>query len=685
MRHCHKLGKRRATQYCMVRRVKSSHFKFDELSTIILPCAEGDWEDHHTKRLHRITWDNAVKRGLAGNQHVLEIQAHFLQSADEDEIEPAPSVDEDLGKLDLRHHGIQDQGELAGLRKACPLVITRERDGDLRPMERPWYCRLDGQNLPKKQLLVLPGTKILISPEDDVDNLRSVLKLPVAPMIFLIIILEFFVSRLLILLSATGVAERPPKVVAVNGGMAGARVPWALLLQELLELLLRRRLLAPRRSIDSRDDIIWLSFPGWPRKVPLALVAVVVVWAPQIAVLTPREPLPHLLFLLGPIVHHVTKARNSFWPVLPEIPVYARVGNAVEEAVDDVLLRDVRDSGTNIEEATRVGPQELIMFLFTLGKIVSSTCTGNRSLEIVDEDLLKSFPGVDGVAAEALQPSERCRVQSHREVDDFGDVGAPCDLNGRGVATEPLLGSLLAIVLGDTDWLEALWILVAAETSRESRESITTISTFSFDFFAGLAPRGDHGARVATFIDVLVQVLRRRSSIGLSQVTPLRWLLPPTGGLAPSSVVVADLVLGTTTSRPTASLTSAFVHTFFPDDGCRIVLIQLDPGPLRIEERLTYLRIMAALEDGRHPGDVGHRSPETPFAYGGKLRVELAIHRSPSLIGPPPPDCVGPVPSPPRLSIGVVLIADVGRDLIFRDHFKVVDGKIPTVLAFFGH
>jgi hypothetical protein len=121
-------------------------------------------------------------------------------------------------------------------------------------------------------------------------------------------------------------------------------------------------------------------------------------------------------------MHHITKARNSFKPVPPEIPVYGRVGDAVVEAVDDVVLRDVRDGGVNVEEETRVGPQKLVTFLFALGKIVSSTCIGNRSLEIIDEDLLKSFPGVDGVAAEALQPSERCRIQSHREVDEFGDI-----------------------------------------------------------------------------------------------------------------------------------------------------------------------------------------------------------------------------------------------------------------------
>jgi hypothetical protein len=62
---------------------------------------------------------------------------------------------------------------------------------------------------------------------------------------------------------------------------------------------------------------------------------------------------------------------------------------------------------------------------------------------------------------------------------------------------------LLAVVFGDADRLEALWVLVAAETSRKSRKPITTVSTFSFDFFAGLAPGGDHGPRIATLIDVL--------------------------------------------------------------------------------------------------------------------------------------------------------------------------------------
>jgi hypothetical protein len=115
------------------------------------------------------------------------------------------------------------------------------------------------------------------------------------------------------------------------------------------------------------------------------------------------------------------------------------------------------------------------------------------------------------------------------------------------------------------------------------------------------------------------------------------------------------------------------------------MLIQLDPGPLRVKKCLMPIRVITALEDGCNPSDVGHRSPEALFASDDELKVKLAMHRSPALIDPSPPDCAGPVPGPPRLTIGVVLVAGVGCDLIFRDRFKFDDGKISIVLAFFCH
>jgi hypothetical protein len=56
---------------------------------------------------------------------------------------------------------------------------------------------------------------------------------------------------------------------------------------------------------------------------------------------------------------------------------------------------------------------------------VTSTCASDRPLEVVDEDLLEPLLGFDRVVAEALQPCERRRVQSHQEVDGLGDVGVP--------------------------------------------------------------------------------------------------------------------------------------------------------------------------------------------------------------------------------------------------------------------
>jgi hypothetical protein len=70
----------------------------------------------------------------------------------------------------------------------------------------------------------------------------------------------------------------------------------------------------------------------------VALVSTIVICAPQIAVIAPRKPLPHLFLLLGPVVHHVMKPYNGFRSVSPKVSVDAWVGDAIVEAVDDVFL-----------------------------------------------------------------------------------------------------------------------------------------------------------------------------------------------------------------------------------------------------------------------------------------------------------------------------------------------------------
>jgi hypothetical protein len=80
-------------------------------------------------------------------------------------------------------------------------------------------------------------------------------------LVLLIVIPGFLVCWLFALLTTTGVAECPPEMVTVDGRVVGAWVPWAFLLQELLELLLRLRLLASRGTIHGRDEIIWPVLP----------------------------------------------------------------------------------------------------------------------------------------------------------------------------------------------------------------------------------------------------------------------------------------------------------------------------------------------------------------------------------------------------------------------------------------
>jgi hypothetical protein len=115
------------------------------------------------------------------------------------------------------------------------------------------------------------------------------------------------------------------------------------------------------------------------------------------------------------------------------------------------------------------------------------------------------------------------------------------------------------------------------------------------------------------------------------------------------------------------------------------LLIKLNPGPLRVTKCLTHVRIVAALEYGRNPSDVGHRSPETLLAYGSEFGVELAMHGSHALIDPPSASCASPVPGPPCLTIGVIFVAGVSCGFILGDRIKFIDGQVAIDLAFFCH
>jgi hypothetical protein len=54
-------------------------------------------------------------------------------------------------------------------------------------------------------------------------------------------------------------------------------------------------------------------------------------------------------------MHHIMKPCNSFRSILPKVSVDAWVGDAVVEVVDDVILRDIHNGSTNVEETSCIG------------------------------------------------------------------------------------------------------------------------------------------------------------------------------------------------------------------------------------------------------------------------------------------------------------------------------------------
>jgi hypothetical protein len=69
------------------------------------------------------------------------------------------------------------------------------------------------------------------------------------------------------------------------------------------------------------------------------------------------------------------------------------------------------------------------------------------------------------------------------------------------------------------------------------------------------------------------------------------------------------------------SLVAAFADVFFNDGGRRVLLIELNPCPLRIAKCLAQVWIITAFKYGSYPSDVGHRSSEAPLTHGGEFGV----------------------------------------------------------------
>jgi hypothetical protein len=63
-------------------------------------------------------------------------------------------------------------------------------------------------------------------------------------------------------------------------------------------------------------------------------------------------------------------------------------------------------------------------------------------------------------------------VQAEGEVEALGVVVATSVLDGEGVASEPLDGILLRVILGDSQRLEFLWEEEVTKSRREGGEAV---------------------------------------------------------------------------------------------------------------------------------------------------------------------------------------------------------------------
>jgi hypothetical protein len=134
----------------------------------------------------------------------------------------------------------------------------------------------------------------------------------------------------------------------------------------------------------------------------------------------------------------------------------ATVVKTVLEEVDDLLVGDVDYGGTLVEEAPHILAKGLALFLLHHSQVHAGTRSAHSAREVAGELLLQLVPLVDRVLVQLLEPCERGLVHAEGEVEALGVVVATSVLDGEGVASEPLDGILLRVVLGDSQRLEFL-------------------------------------------------------------------------------------------------------------------------------------------------------------------------------------------------------------------------------------
>ena len=148
----------------------------------------------------------------------------------------------------------------------------------------------------------------------------------------------------------------PHRVVALG-------VDWTpFVMKDLVELILQFfSLFTTRGAIHSTDYVIRLVYT---RRISLvAGPSTVVVALPIVVVVAAWEAAASLLLFVCAALHHVSYLHYHFGVITPKVTVQRLDGDAAMEVVDDVIVGDVGDSGSCVEEALDVGSDRFGLFL----------------------------------------------------------------------------------------------------------------------------------------------------------------------------------------------------------------------------------------------------------------------------------------------------------------------------------
>jgi hypothetical protein len=75
------------------------------------------------------------RRGLVARSQLLEVEVHFIQGLDEDDVEPTSSIDESLREQGALDYWLNDEGVGPKIWDIDPVVGPREHDWLLRPTQ----------------------------------------------------------------------------------------------------------------------------------------------------------------------------------------------------------------------------------------------------------------------------------------------------------------------------------------------------------------------------------------------------------------------------------------------------------------------------------------------------------------------------------------------------------------------